>query len=337
MPDLVGSHVAHDFAERQSRNRWLSAGIVFAFLLFFILVGLSVDYLYLDAYTSSGLAFPIATTISFLFSAGLSLAAYYHGSAYILSSLGAEALDIEIPEHRELQNIVTEMALASGCPMPKVYVIFDPAPNAFATGRNETASAVCVTSGLLALLSREETQGVIAHEIFHIRNQDILVMTLVSILLGGVALLSDWARRSFYRTRSRRGAGRKNLLLVLPALLLIVFAPLISRLLAMAVSRQREYLADATAAEYTRNPLGLAKALEKIRDASMPLRRATRGTAHLFFVNPLRRRVDNREGRLADLLSTHPPMARRILLLYRMAGLPNRALGSRAEGIQGRG
>ncbi len=337
MPDLLGGHPAHDFAERQSRNRRLSAGIVFAFLLFFILVGLSVDHLYLDAFTSSGLAFPIATTVSFLFSAGLSLAAYYHGSAYILTSLGAEALEIQIPEHRELQNIVTEMALASGCPMPKVYVIFDPAPNAFATGRNESASAVCVTSGLLALLSREETQGVIAHEISHIRNQDILVMTLVSILLGGVALLSDWAQRSFYRSRSRRGTGRKNLLLVLPALLLIVFAPLISRLLAMAVSRQREYLADATAAEYTRNPLGLAKALEKIRDASMPFHKATRGTAHLFFVNPLRRRVDDREGRLADLLSTHPPIARRILLLYRMAGLPNRLRVERAEGIQGRG
>ncbi|MBI4523145.1 MAG: M48 family metallopeptidase [Deltaproteobacteria bacterium] len=204
--------------------------------------------------------------------------------------------------------------------MPRVYVIFDPAPNAFATGRNELTSSVCVTTGLLALLNREETQGVVAHELSHIRNQDILLMTLVSVLLGGVAILSDWAQRSFSAPRSRRGAGAKNLLIIIPAMVLIVLAPLISRLLAMAVSRQREYLADATAVEFTRNPLGLARALTKIRDASMPFQRASRGTAHLFFVNPLRRRVDDREGRVADLLSTHPPIDRRIGLLYSMAG-----------------
>jgi heat shock protein HtpX len=144
---------------------------------------------------------------------------------------------------------------------------------------------------------------------------------LVSVLLGGVVLLSDWAQRSFYSTRSRQRLGSGAALLMIPAFLLIVFAPLISRLLAMAVSRQREYLADAAAAEFTRNPLGLAKALEKIRDASMHFHKATRGTAHLFFVNPLRRRVDDREGKLADLLSTHPPIARRIALLQRMAGV----------------
>lgn len=236
-------------------------------------------------------------------------------------------MDIAIPEHRELHNIVTEMALASGCPMPRVHVVFDPAPNAFATGRDEKSASICATTGLLALLNREETQGVVAHEMAHIRNRDTMVMMLVSILLGGVALLADWAQRSFFSSRHSRRALRANLLIVIPALLLIIVSPLVSRLLAMAISRQREYLADATAAELTRNPLGLARALEKIRDGGMPFHKASRGTAHLFIANPLRRRLDERDGKLADLLSTHPPINRRIMLLYQMAGLPGGEAG----------
>lgn len=327
MPADLQRHEPQDFADRQAHNRRLSAWIVLFFLLLFVAVGLSVDYLYLDAFTPAGPPFAVATVVSLALATGITLASYYQGSELILRSLGAEALDPQIPEHRELRNVVTEMALASGCPMPKVYVIFDPAPNAFATGRDEFHASVCVTTGLLKLLSREETQGVVAHEIAHVRNQDILLMTLVTILLGGIAILSDWAQRSFSGSRSRRGAGGKSAMLVIPALLLILFAPLISRLLAMAVSRQREYLADATGVEYTRNPVGLAKALEKIRDAAMPFSRASRGTAHLFFVNPLWRRVNEREGRLADLLSTHPPIARRILLLYQMGGIAGRMKG----------
>jgi heat shock protein HtpX len=310
-----------DFAERQAYNRWASTALIFIFCFFFLLVGILVDHLYLDAFAANGLPLPLATIVSLSIAALIALASYYQGSRWILTSLGAEGLDRELPEHRELHNVVTEMALASGSPMPKVYVVFDPAPNAFATGRDESNASVCVTTGLLALLNREETQGVIAHEIAHIRNRDILLAMLVSVLLGGVVLLSDWAQRSFYSTRSRHKLGSGAALLIIPAFLLIVFAPLISRLLAMAVSRQREYLADAAAAQFTRNPLGLAKALEKIRGASMPFHKATRGTAHLFFVNPLRRRVDDREGRLADLLSTHPPISRRIALLQRMAGV----------------
>jgi heat shock protein HtpX len=321
MSGPAASHAPQDFAERQAHNRRMAAAVVFLFLVFFFLVGLSVDYLYLDAFTPAGPAFPLATVLSLSLATGMTLTSYYGGSELILRSLGAERLDIELPEHRELRNVVKEMALASGCPMPKVHVVFDPAPNALATGRDPSNASVCVTTGLLALLDREETQGVIAHELSHIRNHDILLMTLVSVLLGGIVLLSDWAQRSFYLSRSGKRAAGKNTLLVVPALLLILLAPFVSRLLAMAVSRQREYLADATAVELTRNPVGLAKALEKIRDASMPFSRATRGTAHLFFVNPLRRRVDDREGHVADLLSTHPPIARRIGLLYQMAGL----------------
>ncbi len=297
--------------------------MVFCFVLFFLLVGFAVDYAYLDAFTPQGPPLPIATLSSLTFATVMALTAYNCGASLILISLGAEKLDIQIPEHRELHNVVTEMALAAGCSMPKVYAVYDPAPNAFATGQNEKSAAICVTTGLLTLLDREETQGVVAHEMAHIRNNDTLVMMLASILLGGVALLADWAQRSVFSSRyGRRRDGHP--LIAIPALLLIVVSPLISRLLAMAVARQREYLADATAVEFTRNPLGLAKALEKIRDADMPFSKATRGTAHLFIVNPLRRRVDNRDGRLADLLSSHPPINRRILLLYQMAGLPGR-------------
>jgi heat shock protein HtpX len=309
---------------------------VFCFLLFFFLVGLSIDYLYLDAFTARGSSVPIATLMALAFSAAVTLTGYRQGSKLILSSVGAEQLDIEIPEHRELHNVVKEMALASGSRMPKVYIVYDPAPNAFATGHDEKSSVICVTAGLLTLLGREETQGVVAHEMAHIKNNDISVMLLLSVLLGGVVLLSDWAQRSVFGVRPLRRAGG-HALLAIPALLLIVISPLVSRMLAMAVSRQREYLADATAVEFTRNPLGLAKALEKIRDAGIPFQRATRGTAHLFFTNPLRRRVDDRDGKLANFLSSHPPINRRIMLLYQMAALPGSADRLRVEALGAQG
>jgi heat shock protein HtpX len=268
-----------------------------------------------------------------LFAVFLTLSAYGCGGSLILATIGAEKLDIRIPQHRELHNVVTEMALASGCLMPKVYVVFDAAPNAFATGRNEASSAICVTTGLLALLNREETQGVVAHEMAHIKNRDILLMMLVSVLLGGVALLADWAQRSFFHSRNGRRGGA-NLIVVIPALLLVLLSPLISRLLAMAVSRQREYLADASAVEFTRNPLGLAHALERIRDANMPFQKASRGTAHLFIASPFHRRLDERDGRLSDLLSTHPPINDRILLLYQMAGLAGGVQGVKGSALQ---
>jgi len=292
------------------------------FIVFFLFIGAAIDFLHFDDFARAGPALPVATIFALGFAALTTLTAYYGGSDMILSSLGAEKLNLQIPEHRELHNIVTEMALASGSPMPRIFVIFDPAPNALATGTNEKNAAVCVTTGLLTLLDREETQGVIAHEISHIRNDDVLLMTLVSILLGGIAILADWGQRGFYGSRSGRRLAGKNILLIIPLLILIALSPLIARLLAMAVSRQREYLADATAAEYTRNPRGLARALEKIRDTAMPFHKATRGTAHLFLINPLRRRIDERDGKIADWLASHPPIERRILLLYRMAGMP---------------
>ena len=310
-----------DFAQRQTHNQRCSAALIGFFIIVFLIIGGAVDYLYVDGFTFAGAPFPIATVVALSFATFTTLTAYYAGSGLILGSLGAKKLDTQIAEQRELRNIVSEMALASGARMPQVYVIDDAAANALATGTYEKNAAICVTTGLLSLLDREETQGVVAHEMSHIRHRDTLLITLVSVLVGGIAILADWGQRGAYHERRSRGDGRKNPALFIPLLLLVAVSPIIAQLLAMAVSRQREYLADATAAQYTRNPLGLARALEKIRDAAVPVNKATRGTAPLFFSDPLRRRLGGSESGLANLLTTHPPIEKRIRLLYQMAGL----------------
>lgn len=281
-------------------------------------LGLGLDYGLGGFLEEDGPFLPLFSIIGLGFALAMSAVSYFQGSSLVLSSLQAEPLDPADEEHRQLHNIITEMALAAGLPKPMVYVIRDPAPNALATGRDPEHAAIAVTQGALELLDREETQGVVAHEMSHIANRDTLTMTVVGVLLGGIALLSDWGRRSLYL--SRQGRGRRANLLVPLVILLVILSPILSRLLAMAISRQREYLADASAVELTRNPLGLARALEKIGGgAASPLRNATRGTAHLFICDPLRRPIDEREGRLANLLSTHPPLRLRIAILRSMA------------------
>jgi heat shock protein HtpX len=306
---------AVDFYSRQALNRHRSWSLVAGFLLFFVALGLGLDTLWGGFLSPRGEPLPFVTLIALGLAVAMSVSAYFSGARLVLASLCAQPLNLNEPEHRQLHNVVTEMALASGLPQPRLFVIPDPAPNALATGRDPRHAVLAVTQGLLNLLDRGETQGVIAHEMAHIGNRDTLTMTLVAILFGGAVLLADWARRVMFLSRDRR---RGNLLMFLVVLVLVAVTPLLSRLMAMAVSRQREYLADATAAQLTRNPLGLANALEKIGAATSPLRAATRGTAHLFISNPLRRRVDERQGQLADLLSSHPPLAQRIAILRAM-------------------
>ena len=306
---------AIDFYSRQALNRHRTWLLLTSFLLIFASLGLGLDVLWGGFLSARGEPLPFVTLIALALSVAMSLSAYYAGPQLVMTSLFAQPLNLDDPEHRQLYNVVTEMALACGLPQPRVYVIPDPAPNALATGRDPRHAALAVTQGLLNLLDREETQGVIAHEMAHIGNRDTLTMTLVAILLGGAVMLADWARRAVFLDSDRR---RGNILVFLIVIVLIAVTPLLSRLLAMAVSRQREYLADATAAQLTRNPVGLANALEKIGAATSPLRAATRGTAHLFISNPLRRRVDEKDGHLADLLGTHPPLAQRIAILRAM-------------------
>ena len=310
------AHITADFYSQQERNRQRTVALLAVFVALFLALGVSLDVLWAGFLADDGEALPYITLVALTVATATSLVAYFQGARLILASLHARPLDLDNPEHRQLHNVVTEMALAAGLPQPRVYLIPDPAPNALATGRDPYHAVIAVTQGLLNLCDREETQGVIAHEMAHIGNSDILVMTLVGILFGGAVMLSDWARRALYLGKQRR---RSSPLLFLIIVLLVAITPLLSRLLAMAVSRQREYLADATAAQLTRNPIGLADALEKIGAAVSPLEGATRGTAHLFISNPWPRRIDNRCGAMADLMSTHPPLAQRIAILKSMA------------------
>ncbi|MBM4168115.1 MAG: M48 family metallopeptidase [Ignavibacteria bacterium] len=322
--------------EQQNANRRKTILIMVGFVLFFGFLGFGFDLFYLGndpfgVVAESTPMIPVGTILALLIGGGMALWGLQGGAQAVLRSAGAVPVSSTDAEHRVLSNVVDEMVIASGLPRPQVYVIPDPDPNAFATGKDPHHSHIAVTKGLLEKLNREELQGVIAHEIAHIRNYDIRLMTVIAALIGAALLLSDWAARSMRygigggrrsRGSSRsKGGGGGGLALILLALwiLAIILAPFITRLLSMAVSRQREYLADATAAELTRNPLGLANALQKIESASAPTQSIKKSAAHLCIVDPLGRKVNFKEGALADLFATHPPIAKRIMLLNAMA------------------
>jgi heat shock protein HtpX len=263
--------------------------------------------------------------------AGLSLfiswIGYMAGDSMILAVSGAKPI-----EHRddpELFNVVEEMSIAAGVPMPKVYLINDPAPNAFATGRDPQHAIVAVTTGLRHMLTRDELQGVVAHEMSHIRNYDIRLMLLLAVLVGSVVMLADlfWQMLRFapsgQRSRQRDskdggGGGLVVLVLFIIAILLAIIAPILAHVIQLAVSRQREYLADATAVELTRYPQGLASALRKLDADQHVLQRANRGTAHLFIVNPIKKF----EGLADTIWASHPPIKDRIQRLALLAHEP---------------
>jgi len=264
--------------------------------------------------------------------AAIAAYAWSTGAQKVLWSTGArEVTDAATPDERELVNVVDEMAIASGLPRPRIWIVPDEDPNAFATGRDERLAHVAVTEGLLRTLSRDELQAVIAHEMGHIRNLDVRLMTILAALVGAVALLGDGMWRMMGRggVRVSSGSGHRsnkkgdaNALLIVLLLIWLMswfLAPLITRLLAMSVSREREYLADAMSAQFTRNPLALASALEKIEGAASPTRAIKKGSAHLCIADPL-----GASRRVATLFATHPPMAARIQRL--------RAMGYTAQG-----
>jgi heat shock protein HtpX len=246
------------------------------------------------------------------------------GATSVLKSTGAEPADPNNPAHQQLINVVEEMSIASGMPKPQIFVVPDPDPNAFATGKDPEHSYVAVTQGLLDTLNREELQGVIAHEMSHVRNYDIRLMTVVAAFVGAIVLLSDSARRGVRfgglsgRGGKSRSGGLGGIFFIL-WLIGIVLAPLIAQVMAMMVSRRREYLADASGAELTRNPLGLASALQKLDKASAPTQSINRGSAHLCIVDPLGRSLNSKEGFTAELFGTHPPIEKRVLALDAMA------------------
>lgn len=246
------------------------------------------------------------------------LVSYFSGDQILLKISGAR--EASHSAHPQLFNIVEEMKIAANLPaMPKVYIIPEEAPNAFATGRNPQRAAIAVTAGLLSRLNRDELQGVIAHEMSHILNRDILFMTVAGISLGSIVLLSNILLRGMiyggssgrYRSRGGKGAGQAQMVLFLIAIVFAILSPLIAQLLYFAISRKREYLADATGVRLTRYPEGLASALEKISKTSLDLPVANKVTAALYIVNPLKKRG----MRLADLTATHPPITERIKIL----------------------
>jgi heat shock protein HtpX len=294
--------------EQIAANKRKSVVLVFFFILAITALGAAFSYL-----TSFGAAGVVVATVIALISAWGS---YYASDKITLAISKARPATKE--EFPYLYNVVEGLAIAAGIPAPRCYVIDDTAPNAFATGRNPKNSVICVTTGLLQKMNRAELEGVVAHEMSHIRNFDVRLMTLVVVMVGIMALLSDWILRSFlWGGRGRRvskdksGAGAA---LIVIGLLLAILAPLVGSLIRMAVSRKREFLADASSAELTRYPAGLASALRKIADDKEPLEAANKATAHLYIANPL---LDHK-GKINRLFSTHPPIEERIAALEKM-------------------
>lgn len=251
----------------------------------------------------------------------LSVIAFFQGRSIFLSISGARKIQKE--DHPRLFNIVEEMTIASALPaMPDIYIIDDPAPNAFAVGRRPDMAAVAVTSGLLNVLNRDELQGVVAHEIGHIVNRDTLYMSMLGVMLGAIVMMAEIARRSLFygggkrRSRSSSSGGGASGALLIIGVVLMVVAPLLARIIYLAASRKREYLADASAAVFTRLPEGLASALEKISVSPIRMRKINEATAPMFIVNPLQKLHVNKDS----LFSTHPSTQKRVAILRSMAG-----------------
>jgi heat shock protein HtpX len=325
--------------EQQASNRRRTWVVMSVFVAFLFLLGYGFDLLYL------GIRVPVAAFVALVVGAASSAAGFYSGDRAVLASAGAVPLetlesaaqsDADRLKLKQLENVVEEMAIASGLPTPKTYVVPDPDPNAFATGRDPAHASIAVTRGLLDALNREELQAVVAHEMSHVRNYDSRLMTVVAALVGAIVLLADWAARGMqFGGRGRRSAGDGKsggivgIVFLVVWLAAVLLAPLIGQLLAMMVSRRREYLADASAAELTRNPLALANALQRIEFAADPTRSIKRGTAHLCIADPLGRAAGLREGVVADLFASHPPMVKRIAALRAMSYAGQLAGGNR--------
>jgi heat shock protein HtpX len=300
--------------DRNRRNSWFLVVIV---ALVLAALGAAIGYATGFGWGGVVVALIVATVMS--------IGSYFAGDRLVLLSSGAKEVDRANPpdEYKQLVNVVTEMSLAGGQPMPKVYVIDDTAPNAFATGRDPKHASVAATTGLLQKMDREQLQGVMAHEMSHVGNYDIRFTLLVGVLVGSIALLADWfLRYTFWfgggrRGRdSDRGGGGLGIIIFVLAIVLAIVAPLIGRLVQLAVSRRREALADVSAVELTRNPVGLARALQTISADPEVLEVANRATQHLYIVNPIK----SFEQRAKSMWDTHPPIAERVATLQALAG-----------------
>ena len=302
----------HSQIAANRRNSFLLVLIVVGLL---VLLGYSIGYALAGEPTGGLGLMGIAGVLAIV----MSLAAYFSGDRLVLAASGAR----EVDEQRapQLVNVVREMSIAANVPVPRIYIIEDTAPNAFATGRDPKHASVAATTGLLEKLDREELQGVIGHELSHVANLDVRFALLVGVLVGIVALISDMFLRSAFwfgggrRSSNREGGGLAAIMFVV-AIVLAILAPIAARLVQLAVSRQREYLADATSVELTRNPYGLERALAKIATDREVLEVANRATQHMYFTNPIKKF----EQRASGLFSTHPAIVDRINRLRELTG-----------------
>ena len=287
-------------------------------ILFFLVLIFGLSWVFAELFAFGQYAYILAIVIA----VGMTFVSYFASDKIALAV--SRAKPIEKKDYPHLYNVVEGLAIAAGVPKPRCYIIDDTAPNAFASGRNPKNSVIVVTTGLLQKLNRVELEGVIAHEMSHIKNYDILVQTLAVVMVGVIALMSDWILRSFFWGGGRRGRRRSSggrdgggdamAIIAVVGLLLAIFSPFIDQILRFAVSRKREFLADASGAMLTRYPPGLASALKKISADREPLEAANKATAHMYIINPLK----DLKGGVNKLFSTHPPVEDRIAALEQM-------------------
>lgn len=279
------------------RRTWF---LMTLFLLIVVALGFSISYIYQNEFI---------LYIAIIFSVLMNIFSYWFSDKIVLSMSGAKLADRNI--HTELYRIVENLSITAGLPIPQVYIIEDPSPNAFATGRDKNHAVVAVTSGLLSILNKTELEGVIAHELSHIGNRDILLSTVIVVLVGFVSILADIFLRSGMRGRSDRNNKGGGILAVV-GIILIILSPLFARLIQFAISRKREFLADASGVLLTRYPEGLASALQKISTVNIPVKRVNQATAHLFISDPFGSKTNTTVKKITSLFSTHPPVEERV-------------------------
>lgn len=295
---------------QKSRNifkTWLLMAVFFGIVI-------AIGWVFSQVYRNPGILY-----IAVVFSVLMNVISYWFSDKIVLAMHRAHP--VELKSHPELYRVLENLTIAAGLPMPRFYLIDDPSPNAFATGRNPKHAVVCVTSGLLERLDRSELEGVLAHELSHIGNRDMLISTVAVVLVGFVSILADMFMRSMW-FRGRESENRGQGILIIVGIVLSILAPIIASLIHLAISRRREFLADTSGALLTRYPEGLASALQKIANYTRPIKTATNATAHLFFENPFRADVSDVSGRktpwLVKIFSTHPPVEERIAALKKM-------------------
>ena len=288
-------------------NRHKSALLIALFIGILSVAGYAYGYV-----TDTGYG---GLVIALIISIGMTSVSWFAGDKIVLATSGAVQIT-DRNQNPSLWNLVENLCITAGLPIPKIYVIDDPSPNAFATGRDPQHASIAVTTGLVQMMENEELEGVIAHELSHVKNLDCRYMLLVAVLVGSLSLLGHFfVRGGLFGRRGRDQKDDSGLLLIIGIVFLII-APVVGEMIKLAISRKREYLADASGALLTRYPEGLARALEKIRDANQPMTRASEATAHLWISNPFA--GQGWKSRFSNLLSTHPPLEDRILELRKM-------------------